>query len=290
MTRPAYHLCARDYTLSLRSATRIMGIINCTPDSFSNDGLLAGHKTLALPAAALRLARQMVKDGADILDVGGESTRPGAFRVALAEELARVVPVIALLARSLKVPVSVDTSKMEVARAALEAGAAMVNNVRACSMGPAFMKLVRDEKAALVLMHMRGTPASMSAHARYRHVVREVIEELKISVEKCLEMGIKKDRIMVDPGIGFAKTPEQNLCLINHLDQLQVLGCPVLLGTSRKSFLGKVLRREAGDRLMGTAATVAAGILRGAHMVRVHDVKAIQETVSVTDAILHATA
>jgi dihydropteroate synthase len=196
--------------------------------------------------------------------------------------------VIDALARKTNIPISVDTSKQDVAHRALDAGACIVNNIRATQINSSFLKMVRDYKAAIVIMHMRGTPATMQSKAKYKDVLKEVIEEIKISVEKCLEIGIKKERIIVDPGIGFAKTAQQSLYLINHFNRLDILHCPVLLGTSRKSFIGRVLDNEAGERLMGTAATVTAGVMRGAHIVRVHDVKAIKETLRVTDAILNA--
>ncbi len=281
MSRINYDLCARDIHLTLGHATRIMGIVNGSPDSFSGDG----KKNTA---ACLRHAHKLIAQGADILDIGGESTRPGALSVPLKEEIRRVIPVIDLLARKIKVPISVDTSKLEVARRALDAGASIVNNIRGTQISTGFLKMVRDYKAAIVLMHMRGTPATMQSKARYKEVVSEVIEELQISVEKCLAIGIKKDRIIVDPGIGFSKSAHQSLCLINHLNRLNVLHCPILLGTSRKSFIGQILQNDAGQRLMGTAATVTAGIMRGAHIVRVHDVKAIKETLQMTDAILNA--
>jgi dihydropteroate synthase len=283
MSRIYYDLCARDAVLTLGHVTRIMGIVNGSPDSFSGDGK-------ANTDACLRYARKLIRDGADILDIGGESTRPGALSVPLEEEIRRVIPVIDVLARKIKAPISVDTSKLEVARRALDAGASIVNNIRGTQISTGFLKMVRDYKAAIVLMHMRGTPATMQAHAKYKNVVSEVIEELQISVEKCLEIGIKKDRIIVDPGIGFAKTADQNLCLVHHLNRLNVTHCPILLGTSRKSFIGQVLDNEVGDRLLGTAATVIAGVMQGAHIVRVHDVKAIKETLRMTDAILNAHA
>jgi dihydropteroate synthase len=267
--------------MTLGHETRIMGIVNCTPDSFSGDGQLRF-------STCLRYARKLIREGADILDIGGESTRPGALSVPLQEEIRRVIPVIETLARTIKIPISVDTSKLEVALRALDAGASIVNNIRGCQMSRAFLKMVYDYGASLVIMHMRGTPATMISQAHYKNVVREVIEELQISIEKCLEIGIKKDRIIVDPGIGFAKTLDHNTVLINHLNRLNVLRCPILLGTSRKSFLGEILQKDAGERLMGTAATVTAGVMRGAHIVRVHDVKAIKETLKVTDAILNA--
>jgi dihydropteroate synthase len=283
MNRPAFDLHARDFILNLGHETKVMGIVNGSPDSFSGDG-----KTNT--AACLGRARKLIREGADILDIGGESTRPGAKSVSVQEEIRRVMPVVKALVRDLKIPVSIDTSKLDVARCALDAGVSIVNNIRGNRMSAGFLKMVRDHKASIVIMHMRGTPATMQAHARYKNVVSEVIEELQISVEKCLEIGIKKDRIIVDPGIGFAKTVDQNLMLINHLDQLNVLHCPILLGTSRKSFIGQVLKKDTGSRLMGTAATVTAGAMQGAHIVRVHDVKAIKETLRMTDAILNAYA
>jgi dihydropteroate synthase len=281
MNRICYDLCARDIVLNLGHTTKIMGVVNCSPDSFSGDG----KRTRS---ACLRHARKLIREGADILDIGGESTRPGALSVALKAEIRRVIPVIDVLARTTKIPISVDTSKLEVARRALDAGASIVNNIRGIQTSAGFLKIVRDYNAAIVIMHMRGTPATMQSKARYKEVVGEVIEELQISVEKCLEIGIKKDRIIVDPGIGFAKTVEQNLTLIDHLNRLNVLHCPILLGTSRKSFIGQILKSDLDKRLMGTAATVTAGVMRGAHMVRVHDVKFIKETLKMTDAILNA--
>ena len=291
MSRIYYDLCARDTHMTLGHVTRIMGIVNCTHDSFSGDGKFDPHKgSKANTAVCLRYARRLIRDGADILDIGGESTRPGALSVSLKEEIRRVIPVIDVLARKIKVPISVDTSKLRVARCALDAGASIVNNIRGNQISTGFLKMVRDYKATIVIMHMRGTPATMQAHAKYENVVSEVIEELQISVEKCLEIGIKKDRIIVDPGIGFAKTVDQNLMLIDHLNRLNILHCPILLGTSRKSFIGQILGKRADDRLLGTVATVIAGVMQGAHIVRVHDVKTIKETLRMTDAILNAHA
>jgi dihydropteroate synthase len=260
-----------------------MGVVNASPDSFSGDGKRGLN-------ACLAHSRKLIREGADILDIGGESSRPGALNVPCDVEIKRIIPVISVLARQHKVPISVDTSKLEVARRALDNGASIVNNVRAIQASTGFLKMVRDYKAAIVIMHMRGTPATMQSKTRYKDVVGEIIEELQITVEKCLEIGIKKDRIIVDPGIGFAKTVDQNLMLINQLSRINILRCPVMLGTSRKSFIGQILNNKAGERLMGTAATVSLGAVRGAHIVRVHDVKAIKETLKVTDAILNAHA
>ena len=281
MSRIHYDLCARGIFLKLGHATKIMGVVNCSPDSFSGDGKRGAE-------ACLAHARKLIREGADILDIGGESTRPGALKAALGLEIRRVIPVVEVLARKSKIPISVDTSKLEVARRALDAGACIINNVRGHQLNTGFLKMVRDYKAAIVLMHMRGTPATMRSKARYKDLLGEVIEELQISVEKCLEIGIKKDRILVDPGIGFAKTADQSLILINYLNRLNILHCPVLLGASRKSFIGQVLDKEAKGRLLGTAAAVTAGVMRGAHIVRVHDVKEIKETLRMTDAILNA--
>ncbi len=289
MSRICYDLSARDTILNLGHRTQIMGIVNCTPDSFSGDGQISprrGGKANSL--ACLHVARKLIRDGADILDIGGESSRPGAKSISVQEEIKRVIPVIDVLARTTKIPISVDTSKLDVARCALDAGASIVNAIRGTQMSSGFLKMVRDYKAAIVIMHMRGTPRTMQKYAHYKDLLREVIEELQIAVEKCMAIGIKKDRIIVDPGIGFAKNGDQNLMLINRLNRLNILDCPILLGTSRKSFLGQILNKDVGGRLMGTAATVTAGVVRGAHLVRVHDVKTIKETLTITDAILNA--
>jgi dihydropteroate synthase len=288
MNRQLFDLHARDTVLTLGVQTRIMGIVNLTPDSFSGDGRLVGLNHKITTAACLKYAHKLTSDGADILDIGGESTRPGAVRVSAQEEIRRVIPVLKALIPQVKIPVSIDTYKIEVARHALDCGVSIVNNIRGTQASLSFLKMVRDYGASIVIMHMRGTPSTMQTKAHYKDLISEIIKELKISIEKCLGVGIKKDRIIVDPGIGFSKTLEHNLVLINHLNQLNVLHCPILLGTSRKSFIGNVLQKDAGHRLMGTAASVTTGVLRGAHIVRVHDVKEIKETLRVTDAILNA--
>lgn len=265
----------------LGDVTKIMGIVNASPDSFSGDGK-------SNTAACLRHARKLVREGADILDIGGESTRPGALGMKPQEEIRRIIPVIKVLARTIKIPISADTSKLDVARSALDAGASIINNVSGLHMATSFLKMVRNYRAAIIIMHRRGTPATMHKYAHYKNVLKEVIEELRMAVEKCLEIGINKNRIIVDSGIGFSKSAGQNLILLNGLNRLNILHYPILLGTSRKSFIGEILQKPAGERLMGTAATVAAGVMQGAHIVRVHDVKQIKETLKVTDAILNA--
>jgi len=265
-----------------------MGIVNATPDSFSGDGCFKpkGH-----PARAVKLARQLIKEGAHLIDIGGESSRPGALPVSEKEELKRVIPVIKALSVQNEVPISVDTYKPEVATQALAAGASIVNTIKGATPQKELLKAVKAYNAGIILMHMLGTPPTMQKNIRYRRLIDDIIVSLRKSIEICLEIGIKSDRIMIDPGIGFGKTAEQNLEIINCLLQFQELDMPVLIGTSRKSFIGKILdqdlKNNAKNRLLGTAATVTASILRGAHVVRVHDVKAISQTAKMTDAVIN---
>ncbi len=264
-----------------------MAIVNCTPDSFSQDGRLSRNGALK---PLLTYALGLLEQGADILDIGGESTRPGAPAVALKEELRRVIPLIEALALNKKVMISVDTTKPQVARQALAAGACMVNTIYGARPAPGLLRAVKEYDAAIVLMHARGTPKTMQRQANYKDLMGEISRELILTVEKCLEIGIKKDRIILDPGIGFAKNTADNLRIINQLGVLAKKGFPVLLGPSRKSFIGQVLNLPVQDRLMGTAAAVSAGIVQGAHLVRVHDVKQMKEVASLTDAIVNAHA
>jgi dihydropteroate synthase len=227
-------------------------------------------------------------DGADILDIGGESTRPGAAAVGVTEEAARVIPLIAALARRVKVPLSVDTSKPEVARQALDAGAAIVNLVKGTPASVAMLKLVGRSKAGLVLMHMRGTPRSMARNIRYGNLIADVKRELAESLERCAGYGIARESIVIDPGIGFAKDARQSLCLLSRIDEFASLGYPLLAGTSRKSFIGKTLGVDVLDRMPATAASVALAVAAGVHIVRVHDVKAMRQAAMITDAIINA--
>ncbi|MCR4337928.1 MAG: dihydropteroate synthase [Candidatus Omnitrophica bacterium] len=261
-----------------------MGIINMTPDSFSQDGLFLRKNDIL--TRAVRLAQRMIKDGAHFLDIGGESTRPGARLISTDEELHRVIPIVKKLAPKIPVPISVDTYKTRVAQEALDAGAVIINNIKGVKLEKSLLKMIQRYGAAIVLMHSRGTPRTMQRMTIYQNLMGEIISSLKNSIENCLEMGIESDKIIVDPGIGFGKTPEQNLEILNRLHELNVLRCPILVGTSRKSFIGKVLERDVEDRSWGTAATLSVSILRGAHMVRVHDVAAARDTVKMTDAIL----
>ena len=262
------------------SRTFVMGVINVTPDSFSGDGLLGRASDPV--AAAVRQAQQMAADGADVLDAGGESSRPGHRPVALGQELERVVPVVTAIRRALPdLPLSIDTTKRGVAEAALDAGADIINDV--WGVGPAddLPRLAAERGAALVVMHNRAEP-------RYHSLLAEVVADLDRALDRALAAGVDWDRLIVDPGIGFGKTAEQNLLLLRELSVLSVLGRPLLIGTSRKSTIGKVLDLPAGERLEGTLATTALGIAAGADMVRVHDVRANARVARMSDAIVRA--
>ena len=264
-----------------------MGILNVTPDSFSDGG-----QFFTLDSAVAR-AEQMIAEGADIIDVGGESTRPGGEPVSIEEEIERVVPVIEALAVRTGTPLSVDTTKSEVARAALDAGAAIVNDISALRFDFYVADAVARAGAGLVLMHSRGTPATMHRLPPVADIMEEVTHSLRASINMAERRGVKRDSIVIDPGIGFGKSQEQNLELIAKLDQLidAFPDYPLLIGTSRKSFIGRILSDENGtpapaeDRLHGTMATITAAILHGTHIVRVHDVKAALETIRVAESI-----
>jgi len=243
-----------------------MGILNITPDSFSDGG-----RFLAL-GAALRQAERMAQEGADLIDIGGESTRPGATPVSCEEELRRVLPIIRRVSGRLSVPLSIDTAKAEVARQALDAGASLVNDVTALRGDPAMASVVARARVPVILMHMRGTPQTMQRRTRYQHVVHDVRAALCLALQRALRAGIAKERLLIDPGLGFGKTPAQNLDLLHHLDRFTALA-PVVVGPSRKSFIGQVLDAPMEDRLVGTLACVAYAAAHGAAMVRVHDVK-----------------
>jgi len=273
-------LKAKDTSLTLGARTRIMGIVNVTPDSFSGDGL--SHKsTEAVADYALQLARE----GADVLDIGGESSRPGAIPVPLREELARTIPVIRLLSKKTKVAISIDTYKPEVAARALDNGASIVNDISGLR-APAMARLVARSKAAVVIMHMKGRPRIMQKAPVYGCLMQEIIAYLSGAVDTALQAGIEPERIMVDPGIGFGKTMEHNLEILKRLPELKTIGRPVMVGTSRKSFIGKILDAPAGSRLMGSVASTVLAAANGAHMVRVHDVFAVAQALKVADKIL----
>ena len=256
-----------------------MGILNVTPDSFSDGGAFLN------PDDAIRHAEQMARDGADVIDVGGESARPGATPVSVEEELRRVVPVIRALAKRLNVPVSIDTSKAAVARGAIEAGASLVNDISALRGDPTMGAVIARARVPVILMHMRGNPRMMQRSPRYRDVVGEVTTFLLEAVQRAEASGIRPDRILVDPGLGFGKTVTHNLLLLRQLEELVALGKPVVIGPSRKSFIGHVLEADAQERLAGTLACVACAIMRQVHMVRVHDVKPTVQFLTMWGAI-----
>ena len=275
-----WHIAGR--TLPIGEHTLVMGVLNVTPDSFSD-----GAQFLS-PEKALAHAEQMLAEGADIIDVGGESTRPGAIVISPAEELQRVLPIIEELARRTTVPISIDTTKAVVARAALDAGAAIVNDISALRFDFHVADEVAKSGAGLVLMHSRGTPATMQRLPPVADIIEEVTSSLRSSVAMAERRGVRRESIVVDPGIGFGKTQEQNIELIAKVNQLaQVFpDFPILIGTSRKSFIGRLLDdAPVTDRLQGTMASITAAVLHGAHIVRVHDVKAAVETLRVADAI-----
>jgi dihydropteroate synthase len=279
-SRPIFQLALPHRTIELGRRTLIMGVLNVTPDSFSDGGRFLD------PATAVSHARRIAAEGADILDIGGESTRPGAPPVGIDEELSRVIPVLEGLGSDYPIPVSIDTSKAEVARAALERGAAIVNDVTALGGDPEMARVVSGAGAAVVLMHMRGTPGDMQKRPPSTDILAEIESWAPEAVERATKVGISCDRIVLDPGIGFGKTVSQNLAILRNLGRLASTGFPLLVGTSRKSFIGAVLRDPAADRAWGTGATVAASILLGAHIVRVHDVAAMRQVAVVSDAIL----
>lgn len=286
LPRDNFIIRARRFRLTTGQKTRIMGILNLSPDSFSGDGRLVRrksdiHKNLAF-------AGKLVEDGADIIDVGGESTRPGASAITLEEEITRVIPTLRLLTKRIKKPISVDTYKETVASHALDTGASIINNIMGVTASKSFLQMVKRYGAAIVLMHIRGNPRTMQKNLRYRHPINEIIETLRRAVEKCLEIGIKSDRIIIDPGIGFGKSVAHNLEIIRRLREFRILRHPILIGTSRKSFIGKILNQEVSGRLMGTAASVCAGVMAGAHIVRVHDVKEMRDVVQLTDCLVQS--
>lgn len=261
-------------TFAWGERTYVMGILNVTPDSFSDGGRVA-------PEAAIAHGLRLIAEGADVLDVGGESTRPGSTPVSAEEELSRILPVIRALAEHGAV-LSVDTFKPEVAEKALAAGAAMINDITGLR-NPEMLDVAARHQAPVIAMHMQGTPQTMQDDPRYDDVVREVRGMLVAAVLKARARGVK---VMIDPGPGFGKTVEHNLELLRHLNELHVEGCPTLLATSRKGFIGKVLDLPVNERVEGTMATVALGVSQGVDMVRVHDVKEAVRTVRVADAIV----
>ncbi len=282
-----YVLSWDNHTLDLGKRTHIMGILNITPDSFSDGGKFFD------PAAALDQAEKMVEQGADIIDIGGESTRPFSEPVPSDEEIRRVVPVIEKLASKLSIPISIDTSKSEVAKKALDAGASIINDIYALRRDPEMGKVASRYKVPVILMHMKGTPENMQVKPEYENLMGEIYSFFEKIIDNAVKKGIPKSNIIIDPGIGFGKTIYHNLCLINNIDKFHPLGVPVLVGSSRKFFIRQLLKNKDQKDMnpldpaveTGTQASVAAAVLRGAHIVRVHNVANTVSTIKITDAI-----
>ncbi len=283
INRSEYILQTSRRKIYLGNKTMIMGILNVTPDSFSDGGLFYS------PEEAIEHGLQMAAEGADIIDIGGESTRPGAKTVAASVEAKRVLPIISGLVKKTKIPISIDTKKAQVAREAIDAGAEIINDISALNSDKEMAKTVFETHAAAILMHMRGKPQNMQkGNLIYADLMGEIMAYLKKSSEKAINAGVKKDALVIDPGIGFGKTPKDNYKIIRNLSELKGLGLPIMVGTSRKSFIGKITGGEPHERKEGTAATVAAAIINGCNIVRVHDVAEMRKVASVADAIIYA--
>jgi dihydropteroate synthase len=269
----------RDYILDLDLKTHVMGILNVTPDSFSDGGQYFELNR------AIEHGILMAQDGADIIDVGGESARPYSQQISASEEIARVIPVLEALKKEISIPISIDTCKSEVAWEALKAGASMINDISALRFDPHMATIAADAGVPVILMHMKGTPDNMQKNPIYKDLIPDILDFLKDALDRSLQAGIKKNLLIVDPGIGFGKTFDDNLKIIKELSRFEALERPILLGTSNKAFIGHILGKEVHERVTGTMATIAYGAINGAHMVRVHNVKAAVETVRVIDAI-----
>lgn len=268
-----------DYILGRR--TWIMGILNVTPDSFSDGGLYLDKEK------AIKHGMQLIEEGADILDVGGESTRPGSDAIPVEEEIRRIIPVITEIRKNSDTLISVDTTKSEVSRRALDAGADILNDISALSLDPEVVTLAAERKVPVILMHMKGTPKTMQDNPTYDNLLEEIKSFFEERVETARSLGIQKEKIIVDPGIGFGKGLHDNLCLIKNLHFLEELDLPVLLGVSRKAFIGQILDLPPEERIEGTIASALLSILNGAHILRVHDVAAVKRAVLVAEAIMN---
>ncbi len=267
----------------LKHKTCVMGILNVTPDSFFDGGSFYKKED------AVSRAMQMVEDGADIIDVGGESTRPGSIETSIRHEMSRVVPVVRAIARRTKVFISVDTRKSRIAEEAIKAGASIINDVSGLLHDDRMANVISKSRASVIVMHTRGIPENMSRLTEYHDVVAEAIAELCHSIDLAVSAGIRHDRIIIDPGIGFAKKAMDSITVINRLDEFKMLGYPVCVGASRKSFIGKTLGYDdPSDRLYGSIAASVLAVARGANIVRVHDVRETVDAIRITDAVLNA--
>jgi len=277
---PSGRVTLRGGVLSLAERVHVMGILNVTPDSFSDGGRYVDAD------AACAHAMAMIEQGADLLDIGAESSKPGAVAIDEEEERRRLLPIVRELCRRTTMPLSIDTTKAAIAEEALDAGAALINDISALRFDPRMASVVARSGAGVILMHMQGTPATMQRTASYTYVVEDVRAFLAARLEVAQQAGIPRDRILLDPGIGVGKNCEHNVTLLNHLDAFQTLGRPIVVGVSRKAFLGKILGRTIDERLMGTAGAVAVAIMKGARVIRVHDVAPIRDVVKIVEAIM----
>ena len=274
------NLSWNNFSLNISDKTYIMGILNVTPDSFSDGGLHFDR------SRAVEACLRMIDNGADIIDIGGESTRPGSDPVSLEEELRRTLPVIESVASKVKVPISIDTYKANVARRALDAGASIVNDISGLMYDPEMPAVIARCSVPVVIMHIKGSPKDMQKDPSYTALIPEILEYFRSRIAFAVNAGIPEDKIIIDPGIGFGKTFDHNLEILHNLDKFTALGRPILVGPSRKAFLGKILDdAPAADRIEGTAAAVAISIMKGASIVRVHDVREMAKVAKVSDAI-----
>ena len=281
MTRASFTLTSGGKQLPLGQYTVIMGIINYTPDSFSDGGAYQSVRH------ATESALEMIENGAEIIDIGGESTRPGAEPIPESVELKRTIPIISALRKKSPVWISIDTYKSSIARAALDAGADIINDISGLQFDYTMPQIAAEYNVPVIVMHILGEPRNMQKNPVYSNVVKEIYRYFEERIQSLVENGVAEDKIILDPGIGFGKTVEHNLQLINNLHSFAKLNKPLLIGPSRKSFIGKILNVEVDDRVEGTGAAVCISIVRGAHIVRVHDVKAMSRIARLTDALLN---
>lgn len=282
--RPCYIFRAREKVVELGEKTQLMGVVNITPDSFSDGGCFLEH------SRSIEHSLSLVEAGADILDLGAESSRPGAKSITVEEELNRLLPVLQEVRKRVSVPISVDTSKPVVAREALKEGADIVNDITAFRGDSEMPTVVNEWDAGVVLTHMRGIPETMQERPFSEDILKDIQTDLQAAVSKALRHGIGRERIIIDPGIGFGKSLEDNCRIVNRLSFLKNFQLPILVGTSRKQFLGKILDKSVTERMWGTAASVVISILRGGHIIRVHDIAEMNQVALVTDTIIAESA
>jgi dihydropteroate synthase len=282
LSRTHYTMRCRKRTFTLGKQTLLMGVLNVTPDSFSDGGLFFTKEN------AIARGLRMVEEGADFIDIGGESTRPGSKPLGLDEELRRVIPVIESLIKAVDVPISIDTYKSTVANKAIEAGAQIINDISGLRFDPSLSQVAAKEDVPLVLMHIRGNPETMQKNIHYESLFSEIIQYLKKSIQRAESAGVDPEQIIIDPGIGFGKTVEDNLLILKNLQEFKILGKPLLLGTSRKSFIGKILDADVTERLEGTLSSIVIGALNGAHIIRCHDVLQAKKAIAIADAVRQA--